>query len=67
MINYLDRNLRLYPKLKNLLDKDLTSSSRFLERMSRQINTQHLTYNQALKTCEIIDEKMRKRAEASED
>jgi len=57
-----ERNLRLYPKLKKLIDRNFLVESRFLDSIREQMLVKPLTYGQAVSACRAIDEKLLQRS-----
>ena len=51
----LDRNLRIYPKLKFLMDDSNRPFSRYLDSVRIWILTKPISYQSALSACKAID------------
>ena len=61
----LDRNLRLYPKLKKLTDPDLRRKSKFLSSIHSLMQIRALSYSQAVAASRIVDEQTRGKNDAA--
>lgn len=59
----LERNLRLYPKLKYLVDEDNRPFPKFLDSIYGVMVRSALSYNQAVTACKVIDEAITKRCD----
>jgi len=57
-----ERNLRLYPKLNKLVERNFLVGSRFLDSIREQMLVKPLTYGQAVAACKTIDEKLIQRS-----